>query len=128
MKVNELSRLIIGAAIEVHRAIGPGLLESGYEECMARELPLRKIRFERQKFLPLPYKGTRLDYGLRLDFLISEVIVLELKAGEQLLPVHEAQVLSYLKLGGWSLELLINFCVPVRRNGVKRLINGRLIE
>jgi GxxExxY protein len=112
----------------VHRAIGPGLLESGYEECMARELPLRKIRFERQKFLPLPYKGTRLDYGLRLDFLISEVIVLELKAGEQLLPVHEAQVLSYLKLGGWSLELLINFCVPVRRNGVKRLINGRLIE
>jgi GxxExxY protein len=128
MKINDLSKSIIGAAIEVHRTVGPGLLESVYEECMAKELTIRKIPFERQRTLPLRYKGTRLACGLRLDFLVSESIVMELRAVEQLLPAHEAQVLSYLKLGGWNLELLINFCVPALKDGIRRLINGRLIK
>ncbi len=122
--INDLSSAIIGAAIEVHRALGPGLLESAYEQCLAQELSLRKIPFERQKPLPVHYKGTQLDCGYRLDFLVADIIVVEVKAIDALLPIHQAQLLSYLKLGGWKLGLLINFHVPLLREGIKRVVSG----
>jgi GxxExxY protein len=122
--VNDLSSAIISAAIEVHRALGPGLLESAYEQCLAQELSLRNIAFERQKPLPVYYKGTQLDCGYRLDLLIDGTIVVEVKAIEALLPIHHAQLLSYLKLGGWKLGLLINFHVPLLRDGIKRVVLG----
>jgi GxxExxY protein len=120
----DLSSAIIGAAIEVHRALGPGLLESAYEQCLAQELSLREIPFERQRPLPVYYKGTRLDCGYRLDFLVAGRIVVEVKAIDTLLPIHQAQLLSYLKLGGWKLGLLINFHVPLLRDGIKRVVFG----
>jgi GxxExxY protein len=123
LKVNELSQAIIGAAIEVHRTLGPGLLESVYEECLAREFALRQIPFERQKTLPIEYKGVKLDSGYRLDFLVAGMVVVEVKAIDQLLPLFEAQLLTYLKLGGWKLGLLINFHVTLLKNGVKRVVN-----
>ena len=107
--INDLSSVIIGAAIEVHRALGPGLLESAYQQCLARELSLRNIPFQQQKSLPVHYKGTQLDCGYRLDFLVADIVVVEVKAIDALLPIHQAQLLSYLKLGGWKLGLLINF-------------------
>lgn len=122
--INDLSSAIIGAAIEVHRALGPGLLESAYEQCLARELSLRNIAFERQKSVPVSYKGTQLDCGYRLDFLVAGMVVVEIKAIDQLQPIHQAQLLSYLKLGGWKLGLLINFHVPLLREGVKRVVFG----
>jgi GxxExxY protein len=122
--INDLSSSIIGAAIEVHRALGPGLLESAYEQCMARELSLRGISFQQQKSLPVFYKGTRLDCGYRLDFLVADMVVVEVKAIDALLPIHQAQLLSYLKLGGWRLGLLINFHVPLLRDGIKRVVLG----
>ncbi len=123
MQVNELSQAIIGAAIEVHRTLGPGLLESAYEECLAKELTLRQIPFERQKPLPVEYKGLKLDCGYRLDFVVAKTVVVEIKAVDALIPVHEAQLLSYLKLGGWKLGLLINFHSTLLKNGVRRLVN-----
>ncbi len=122
--INHLSAAIIGAAIEVHRALGPGLLESAYEQCLAKELSLRAIPFEQQKALPVHYKGTQLDCGYRLDFLVDAKIVVEVKAIDRLLPIHQAQLLSYLKLGGWTLGLLINFHVPLLREGIKRVVFG----
>jgi len=122
--INDLSSAIIGAAIEVHRTLGPGLLESAYEQCLARELSLRDIPFERQKPLPIYYKETRLDCGYRLDFLVAAMVVVEVKAIDALLPIHQAQMLSYLKLGGWKLGLLINFHVPLLREGIKRVVFG----
>lgn len=122
--INDLSSAIIGAAIEVHRALGPGLLESAYEQCLAREFSLSDIPFERQKPLPIDYKGTRLDCGYRLDFLVADMVVVEVKAIDALLPIHQAQLLSYLKLGGWKLGLLINFHVPLLREGIKRVVLG----
>lgn len=122
--INEVSQAIIGAAIEVHRTLGPGLLESAYEECLSREFTLRDISFERQKPLLIDYKGTRLDCSYRLDFLVCGMVVVEVKAVEALLPIHQAQVLSYMKLGRWKLGLLINFHVPLLRNGIKRLVLG----
>ena len=122
--INDLSSSIIGAAIEVHRALGPGLLESAYERCLAREFALRDIPFQQQISLPVHYKGTRLDCGYRLDFLVAERIVLEVKAVDVLLPIHHAQLLSYLKLGGWKLGLLINFHVPLLREGIQRIVLG----
>jgi len=122
--INDLSSTIIGAAIEVHRALGPGLLESAYEQCLARELALRDIPFEQQKSVPVYYKGTRLDCGYRLDFLVADSVVVEVKAVDTLLPIHQAQMLSYLKLGGWKLGLLINFHVPLLRDGIKRVVLG----
>ena len=101
--INDLSSAIIGAAIEVHRTLGPGLLESAYEQCLAQELSLREIPFERQKPLPVYYKGTQLDCGYRLDFLVAGIVVVEVKAIDALLPIHQAQLLSYLKLGRWKL-------------------------
>jgi len=120
--MKEITEKIIGAAIEVHKTIGPGLLESAYEECLAYELRLRKLDFERQVALPVTYKGVRLDCGYRLDFLVEKAVVLELKAVETVEPIHEAQVLTYLKLGGWTVGLLINFNVPVLKHGIKRIV------
>ena len=124
MEINQLTREIIGAAIEVHSALGPGLLESAYEECMCRELSLRTIPFQRQVPLPLEYKGVRLDCGYQLDLLVAELVVVELKSVEALMPIHEAQLLTYLKLGGWNVGLLINFNVPLLRDGLKRVVLG----
>jgi len=122
MELNKLSEQIIGAAIEVHRALGPGLLESAYEECLCRELALRSIPFERQRSLPVQYKGVKLDCGYRLDLLVDESVVVEIKAVESVQPIHEAQLLTYLKLGGWKLGLLINFNVPILKEGIRRRI------
>lgn len=118
----ELTRAIIGVAIEVHRHLGPGLLESAYEECLCRELELQRIVFERQKPLPVEYKGARLDCGYRLDFWVEGRVILELKSVEALAPIHEAQMLTYLKLAGVKVGLLINFNVPVLKDGIKRLV------
>lgn len=121
-KDNKISYKIIGAAIEVHKALGPGLLESAYEECLAREFSLQEISFERQKQLPLEYKGLKLDCGYRIDFLVDRSVIVELKAVESVLPIHEAQLLTYLKLMNLRLGLLINFNTPVLKDGIKRII------
>ena len=124
MEINQFTGAIIGAAIEVHRALGPGLLESAYEECLCRELTLRGIPFERQRPLPVEYKGLRLDCGYRLDLLVADMVVVEIKAVEHVLPIHDAQLLTYLKLGGWKVGLLINFNVPVLKQGIRRRVLG----
>ncbi len=118
----ELTHKIIGAAMEVHRAIGPGLLESAYQACLARELSVRGIPFEKEKPLPLDYKGVQLDCGYRLDFLVDDKVVVELKAVEIMHPVYEAQLLTYLKLTGCKVGLLINFNVPVLKDGITRRV------
>ncbi len=122
MELNKVTEQIIGAAIEVHKALGPGLLESAYEECLCRESTLRGIQFDRQRPLPVEYKGTKLDCGYRLDSLVAGSVVVEIKAVEAIEPIHEAQLLTYLKLGGWKLGLLINFNVPVLKDGIRRRI------
>ena len=122
MRDSDLTHSIIGAAIEVHRTLGPGLLEAVYEECLAREFLLRAIPFERQKPIPLVYRDLKLECGYRLDFLVAGRIVVELKAVELLPPVMEAVMLTYLRLSGCSLGLLINFHVPVLRDGVRRFV------
>jgi len=121
---NELSERILGAAIEVHRALGPGLLENVYRECLAHELTLRGLRFEREKRLPVHYKGVHLDCGFRLDFVVEGMVVVELKTVDALLPVHASQLLTYLKLTGCRLGLLVNWNVPVLRDGVRRVVLG----
>ncbi len=115
---------IIGAAIEVHKALGPGLLESAYEECLAHELLIANVSFERQVPLRVAYKSIELDCGYRLDFLVEQAVVLEIKTVESLHPIHEAQLLTYLRLGGWPIGLLINFNVPVLTKGIKRMVNN----
>lgn len=124
MKVNDITQAIIGSAIEVHRVLGPGLLESAYEQCLCQELASRDITFERQRELPVHYKGSRLDCGYRLDLLVANQVVVEIKAIDALLPIHEAQMLTYLRLGGWKVGLLINFNVPVLKQGIRRLVLG----
>lgn len=121
MDINNLTGQIIGAAIEVHKVLGPGLLESTYEECLCRELVLRDISFERQKEVPIEYKGCRLDCGYRLDLLVKNKLILELKVVERIEPIHEAQLITYLKLTGLNLGLLVNFNVPVLKDGIRRL-------
>ncbi|MFC1960211.1 GxxExxY protein [Chloroflexota bacterium] len=121
-KEDELSKQIIGAAIEVHRTLGPGLLESAYESCLAHELRLQGIPFERQKELPLHYKGASVDCGYRLDLLVGGLVIVELKAVEQLAPIHEAQVLTYLKLTGCKLGMLLNFNTRLLKQGIKRIV------
>lgn len=116
------TRAIIGAAIEVHRALGPGLMESAYEECLCHELNLRGLAFERQVQVPVRYKGVHLDCGYRVDLIVSGEVVVELKTVEALLPIHEAQLLTYLKLLRRPLGLLINFHVEVLRQGIRRMI------
>jgi GxxExxY protein len=123
MDINQLTGEVIASAIEVHKILGPGLLESTYEECLCRELGLRKISFERQKDLPIVYKGFSLDCGYRLDVIVDSRLVLELKACESLLPIHHAQLLTYLKLTGMKVGLLINFNVPILKEGIKRISN-----
>ena len=118
----ELTAQIIGAAIEVHRALGPGLLESTYEACLAHELMMRGLSFEQQKPMPVEYKSVRLDCGYRLDFLVAGRVVVELKAVDELHPVHQAQLLTYLKLSRCKVGLLINFNVPVLKTGIKRMV------
>ncbi len=120
--VNEITGSIIGAAIEVHRSLGPGLLESAYEECLCHEFSLQGMSFKRQVNLPITYKGITLDCGYRLDLLVQDQVVVEIKAVETLLPIHDAQLLSYLRLGGWQVGLLINFHVPILKDGVRRLV------
>jgi len=122
MTDNELTHAIIGAAIEVHRTLGPGLLESAYEECLARELTLRNLTFERQKPVPVVYKDVKLECGYRMDLLVEGRVVLELKSVEALAPVHDAIVLTYLRLAGVRLGLLINFNVAVLKDGIKRFV------
>ena len=122
MTDTELTHKIIGAAIEVHRQLGPGLLESAYEECLARELAIRGIRFERQKPIPVVYKGIKLECGYRIDLLVERRIVVELKSIAELAPIHEAVVLTYLKLCGNTVGLLINFHVTVLKDGIRRYI------
>lgn len=122
MDINQLTDNIIGAAIEVHRELGPGLLESIYEQSLARELALRKIPFERQKLIPLCYKGERIESDFRLDLLVAGQVIVEIKSVQSLLPVHDAQVLSYLKLSGLKLGLLINFNVKSLRFGIRRKV------
>lgn len=123
MDINKLSGQIIGAAIEVHKSLGPGLLESAYEECLCHELQLRKIVYERQKPLPVVYKGVNLDCGYRLDVVAKNAIILELKAVEKIEPIHQAQLLTYLKLSGLKLGLILNFNVPVMKDGIVRIVN-----
>jgi GxxExxY protein len=119
---NEITQRIIGATIEVHRQLGPGLLESAYEECLCHELTIRKLNFERQKSIPLVYEDAKLDCGYRLDVLVEGKIVVELKSIDGLGPIHEAIILTYLKLSGHKLGLLINFNVPLLKDGIKRFI------
>jgi GxxExxY protein len=121
---NELTERIIGACIEIHRSLGPGLLESAYEECLCHELSVAGIAFERQKPLPVYYKNVKLDCGYCLDLVVEGKVIVELKAIENLMPIHEAQLLTYLKLSGLTLGLLINFNVPMLKNGVKRIVNN----
>jgi GxxExxY protein len=123
MEVNQLSERVIGACIEIHRALGPGLLESAYEECLCRELSLAGLGFERQKPVPVAYKGVHLDCGYRLDIVVEKKLLVELKAVQELSPIHEAQLLTYLKLSGLTVGLLINFNVPVLQRGIKRIVN-----
>ena len=119
---DQLTRQIIGAAIEVHRELGLGLLESAYEMCLCHELQLRGLRFRRQVALPVSYKGIKLDCGYRIDVLVEEQVVLELKSVEKITPIDEAQLLTYLRLSGVRIGLLINFNVPALRDGIKRRI------
>ena len=123
MDINHLTGKVIGAAIEVHKTLGPGLLESAYEECLCRELQLSKISYERQKSLPVEYKGTMLDCGYRLDLVVEGRLIIELKSCDTLQPIHEAQLLTYLKLASIKVGLLINFNVPVLKDGIKRMAN-----
>ena len=124
MDINKLSSKIIGAAIEVHKHLGPGLLESAGEECLCHELELREIKFDRQKKLPVEYKGRTLDCGYRLDILVEGTIILELKTCEKIEPIHKAQLLTYLKLTDLNLGLLLNFNVPYMRDGILRVVNN----
>ncbi len=120
---NQITKLVIGFAIEVHRALGPGLLESAYEECLCYELAQGGIRFLRQVALPVRNKGVTLDCGYRMDLLVDDLVIVEIKAVESLSPIHEAQLPTYLKLAEKSVGLLINFNVPVLKQGLKRIVN-----
>ena len=123
--LNRLTETIIAAAMQVHRTLGPGMLETAYDACLAFELTDRGLRVERQKAMPLVYRGRRLDIGYRLDLLVEDSVVIEVKAIERLEPVHSAQLLSYLRLTGCKVGLLINFNVKwLVQDGIKRVVNG----
>jgi len=121
----ELTGQIIAAAIEVHRILGPGLLEPAYQSCLARELSLREVAFQKELKLPIEYKGVRVEPGYRLDFIVAQTVVVECKAVESMLPVHEAQLLTYLRLTELPVGLMINFNVPVLKDGILRRVNSR---
>ena len=122
-RLNDITRQIIGAAIAVHRELGPGMLESAYEACLAYELIQRGFKVERQKELPLKYQDITLECGYRLDLLVEDSVIVEVKALEALHPVHEAQLLSYLRLSGCKVGLLINFNVKMLKTGIRRVVN-----
>ena len=123
-QLNGLTKQIIGAAIQVHRSLGPGLLESAYEACLAFELKKRGLRFEQQKALPLIYNEVKLDCGYRIDLLVEGAVVVEVKSVDALAPIHDAQVITYLKLSGCKVGLMINFNVRVLKDGIRRFVNG----
>lgn len=122
MDVNKITGLIIGCAIEVHRSLGPGLLESAYEECLVFELRNKGLNVSRQTPVPIIYKDVKLDYGYRIDILAENLVVVELKVVDEINPVHEAQILTYMKFSGKSVGLLINFNVTVLKNGIRRYV------
>lgn len=126
MTENELANKVIGVAIDVHRFLGPGLLESAYKECLSYKLIKSGLFIEKEKPMPLIFEEVKLDCGYRIDILVEHKLVLELKSVEALNDVHLAQTLTYLKLGGFKLGLLINFNVELLKNGIKRVINGQL--
>ncbi len=121
---NRISEKVIGAAIEVHKHLGPGLLEAAYETCLCRELQLRGVPFAKQVEMPVSYKGEALDCGYRVDMIVDSRVIVEIKAVESLQPIHEAQVLTYLRLTGLHLGLLLNFCVPTLKRGIRRIVLG----
>ncbi len=123
MKENELSKMIIGCAIEVHKQLGPGLLESAYQECMYYELKQIGLKVQKEKPMPIVYKEVKLDHGYRIDLLVEEKVVIEIKTVDAFNEVHTAQVLTYLKLGNYKLGLLLNFQTTMLKNGIKRIIN-----
>ena len=123
MNMNQLSSKILGAAIEVHKTLGPGLLESAYEECLCHELSIQGLLFEKQKPLSIDYKGKKLDCGYRLDIVVEKAIIIELKSCEKIEPIHKAQLLTYLKLSGLNLGLILNFNEPLMRDGIVRIVN-----
>ena len=124
LRHEDLTKEIIGAAIEVHKAVGPGLLEGVYEECLCHELALRKLRFDRQLIVPVTYKGMTLDCGYRLDILVEKTVILELKSVDRMHPIFEAQLLTYMRLLEKPVGLLINFNVPLIKQGIQRVVNG----
>ncbi len=122
LRFEDLTEQIIGAAIEVHKAIGPGLMESVYEECLCHEMRMRDLSFERQMFVPVTYKGVPVDCKYRLDLLVQNIVIVELKTVERVLPIHEAQLLTYLRLLKKPVGLIINFNVPALRHGIVRRV------
>ena len=122
MEINRITEIVIGCAIEVHRQLGPGLLESAYEECLCYELQKAGLNFERQKPVPVIYKEIKLDCGYRIDVLVEKCVVVELKTVDVFNPVHEAQILTYMKFADKNVGLLINFYVTLLKNGIKRYI------
>lgn len=122
MNENEISKVIIGCAIEVHKQLGPGLLESAYQECLHYELLEKGLKVEKERPMPIVYKEVKLDHGYRIDLLVENKVVIEIKTVEELNDVHTAQILRYMKLGEYKLGLLLNFHVSMLKNGIKRLI------
>lgn len=125
LEEDRVGQHVVDAAFQVHKALGPGLLESVYEACLVEELKERSISVESQKALPVMYKGKKLDAGFRIDILAADAVVVEIKAVENLLPVHEAQMLTYLRLSGKRLGYLINFNTPLLKDGVKRMVRRK---
>jgi GxxExxY protein len=123
-KLNKITETIIGAAINVHRALGPGLLESAYEACIVYDLVKTGLNIEQQKPLPIMYRNVKLECGYRIDILVENSVIVEIKSVETLLPIHKAQLLSYLKLSNCRVRLLINFNVEALKNGIKRIVNN----
>jgi GxxExxY protein len=123
-RLDQITHRIIGAAIEVHKILGPGLLESAYEACLAYELRQLGYKIEQQKPLPVIYKDVKLDCGYRLDLVVEDAVIIEIKAIEQIAPIHDAQLISYLRLADKRVGLLINFHVQLLKNGVKRIVNN----
>lgn len=123
MTENEISKIIIGKAIEVHKTLGPGLLESAYQECLYYELKKAGLKVEREKPMPIIYKEIKLDHGYRIDLLVNNKVVIEIKTVDVLIDVHTAQILTYLKLGEYKLGLLLNFNVNLMKEGIKRYVN-----
>src|SRR5215208_4420346 len=124
LDINKTTEAIIGAAVEVHRHLGPGLLESAYEECLCWELRQERLEFQQQLALPIIYKGLKLGLGYRLDIVVERKVVVEVKSVEKLVPIHSAQLLTYLKLSGIGTGLLMNFNTPFLKDGVKRMVLG----